>query len=424
MGGLSTTAKYIIHATIEIDGIVEKPDVIGALFGQTEGLLGEELDLRELQKTGRIGRIKVKLENKGGKSIGSVTIPSNLDRVETAIIAAAIESVDKVGPYNAKITVTKIEDIREKKRKWIIERAKELLRRWEKTAVETKEITEEVLKAVRVAEITKWGPEQLPAGPAVDGSDTVIVVEGRADVINLLKHGYKNVIAVEGVSIPKSLVELSKRKTLIAFVDGDRGGELILRELMRKADIDYVARAPPGREVEELTGKEIAKALKSRIPAEEYMETLEKERGKPPTPKEKVEAKPAPTTPPVEEGEIIPPEPAAQVPKQVLQLTKELEGTLEAVLFDENWQPLKRTAVRDLVQTIKDSDGVYAVVFDGIITQRIVDAAFEKGIRLLIAARIGEVLKKPEDVTLATFDTIAPLEAEEAGEELKEAVQA
>jgi len=54
--------KYMIHGNLVAEGALEKPDVIGALFGQTEGLLGSELDMRELQKEGKIGRIEVSLE--------------------------------------------------------------------------------------------------------------------------------------------------------------------------------------------------------------------------------------------------------------------------------------------------------------------------------------------------------------------------
>ena len=92
---LSTT-KYIIKANIVIEGIVEKPDIVGAIFGQTEGLLGDDLDLRELQKTGRIGRIQVEVNNEGGHSIGLVLIPSSLNKVETSILAAGLEAVDRV----------------------------------------------------------------------------------------------------------------------------------------------------------------------------------------------------------------------------------------------------------------------------------------------------------------------------------------
>lgn len=393
MGDSFVSTKYVIYANIEVDGVVEEPDVIGALFGQTEGLLGEELDLRELQKNGRIGRIRVKLEVRNGKSHGTIVIPSNLDRVETAIIAATIESVDKVGPCDAKIRTIRIEDMRIKKRKWIVERAKEILRRWELESMpETRKIVEEVMRAIRVPEIIKWGPEKLPAGPGIDKSDVIIIVEGRADVINLVRHGYRNTIALEGVSIPKSIIELCKQKTVIAFVDGDRGGELILKSLLRVADIDYVARAPPGKEVEELTSKEIVKALRNKIPAKKYLEMLEKEEVKEETKVSVVEEVPS---------EIV-----KEVPKHVVDIIEELQGTLEGVLYDKEWKVLKRVAVRDLIDAINNTESVYAVVFDGVITQRVVDQAFKRGIGVLIAARIGEVPRVPESIKLMTFDKL------------------
>ena len=59
MGKISpVSAKYIVHSSINIDGVVDRPDVIGAIFGQTEGLLGADLELRELQRSGRIGRTR------------------------------------------------------------------------------------------------------------------------------------------------------------------------------------------------------------------------------------------------------------------------------------------------------------------------------------------------------------------------------
>ena len=38
---MQDTAKYLIHADITTDGVVERSDVVGAVFGQTEGLLGD-----------------------------------------------------------------------------------------------------------------------------------------------------------------------------------------------------------------------------------------------------------------------------------------------------------------------------------------------------------------------------------------------
>ncbi|ENN96442.1 DNA primase [Methanocaldococcus villosus KIN24-T80] len=270
------TTKYIIYAELIADGYVEKNDIIGAIFGQTEGLLGEEFDLRELQKSGRIGRIEVELTNINGKSIAKLTIPSSLDRVETSILAAALETVDRVGPCMASLKVVKIEDIRIKKREYIIDRAKEILKEM-MSNVDINRIIEEVKESVRMSEIIEYGEDKLPAGPDIDKSDEIIIVEGKADVLNLLRYGIRNAIAVEGASVPKTIIELSKKKITTAFTDGDRGGELILKELLQSCDIDYIARAPLGREVEELTKKEIIKCLKSRIPVNSEVKSIEVE---------------------------------------------------------------------------------------------------------------------------------------------------
>ena len=237
-------AKYIVHSTIKIEGVVDKPDVIGAVFGQTEGLLGSDLELRELQRSGKIGRIEVNVNTSSGKTNGEIIIPSSLDKTETAIVAAALEIIQRIGPCNAKVEVKTIEDVRTSKRSFVIERAKALLRiLTENTLPDSQEISEEVAKSVRQMEIKEYGRDRLAAGPMLEESDEILVVEGRADVLNLLKHGIKNAIAMNGTSVPETIKELSKRKTIVAFVDGDRGGDLILRELLSVADIDFICKA-------------------------------------------------------------------------------------------------------------------------------------------------------------------------------------
>jgi DNA primase len=271
MGKISpVAAKYIVHASIQIDGVVDRPDVIGAVFGQTEGLLGADLELRELQRSGKIGRIEVNMETRGGKTKGEIILPSSLDKAETAIIGAALEIIQRIGPCNAKVHVEHIEDVRISKRQFVIERAKELLRNLtEGILPDSQELADEVASSVRVMEIVEYGRDRLPAGPGVDESDEIIVVEGRADVLTLLKNGFKNAIAINGTSVPETVVELCKRKTVTVFVDGDRGGNLIIQELLSVTEIDYVTRAPDGKEVEELAKKEIHKCLRSRIAAEQ-----------------------------------------------------------------------------------------------------------------------------------------------------------
>ena len=380
----SDTTKYLIHAEIVAEGVVERPDVVGAIFGQTEGLLGDDLDLRELQKTGRIGRIEVKIESKGGKSYGEIKVPSSLDKIETAILAAALETIERVGPCAAKIRVKKIEDVRATKRKKIVDRAKDILRElFEEPEIESEKIVDIVRQAIRTEEIIEYGDDKLPAGPAIDESDAIIVVEGRADVLNLLKHGIKNVIAVEGTNIPKTIVELSKKKTVTAFLDGDRGGDLILKELLQVADIDYVARAPEGKGVEDLTQKEIVKALRNKVPVEQIHVLKHRE--------EKKDEK----------------EEKANIVSILRKHKEEVEGHLIARLLNSNFEVVKEVPVRDLVKLLKSNNiKAQGIVFDGLITQRVVDLAAKRNISYLVGVKIGSVVKIPSNVNIITFDQI------------------
>ncbi|ASJ14411.1 DNA primase DnaG [Thermococcus radiotolerans] len=438
-GGMSAkdefgTTKYVIYAEFEANGIVERPDVVGAIFGQTEGLLGDDLDLRELQKTGRIGRIRVEVHTKAGKTYGTITVPSSLDRVETAILAAALETIDRVGPAEAKIKVLRIEDVRATKRKYIIERAKEILESlMEQEIPETQELTEEVKKAVRAKELIEYGPEKLPAGPHVPFSDSIIVVEGRADVLNLLKHGIKNAIAVEGTSVPETIIKLSKERIVTAFTDGDRGGELILKELLQVADVDYVARAPEGKEVEELTKKEIVKSLRSKVPAEQVITEIfykgrnfydvikekekakakeEKRESKPPAqavtpaqPQKVEERKPQPE--PRREERIIKPiqQPKPSELEEFGQFIEKVKASKEsmALLLDKDKNTVAEIPVRELTNQLKERKDVYAVVFNGVITQRLIDTVSESGVKYLVGARKYNVVRRPINLKIVTF---------------------
>jgi len=363
----TVTVKYVVRARFEVEGVVEKPDVIGAVFGQTEGLFGPELDLRELQKSGRIGRIEISLESKQDKTTGTITIPTSLDRVSTAIIAASIESINRVGPCEAKVTLDKIEDIRDARRRSIIDRAKEVLHDWTvETMPGTDEIFREVSETLRLARVEKYGTDGLTAGPDIESAKDIIIVEGRADVINMLRAGIQNVIALEGAKIPQTIIKLSREKEATAFLDGDRGGDLILKELLQVTNVKYIARAPPGKEVEELSAKKIEKALKEKVPIE------------------KIKAKKM-------RRKIL-------VPKQIVKTAKELEGTLEAVLLDKEMKQIERLPVSELAEKLQGIKDVDTVIFDGVITQRLVDIAAEKRIKYLVAARVSEAIKQPLQV--------------------------
>ena len=521
------TTKYMVKAKINADGIVEKPDVVGAIFGQTEGLLGDELDLRDLQKSGRIGRIEVEVTSKGGKSEGIIYMSSSLDQVETVILASALETVDRVGPCKASIHVLGIEDVRVTKREKVVERAKELLNELIRQSKGSSfDLTDSVRQSVQVEEITTYGKDRCPAGPNVKDSEAIIIVEGRSDVLNLLKAGIKNAIAVEGTNIPKTVQELSRERVATAFVDGDRGGELILRELFQVAEVDFVARAPRAHEVEELTAKQIIKCLRNKVPGDQYMEmnglvteqrsleeieeeedreekherrerrkerdeehrerrkdreerrerepkkerfnseAIDKYRKKPvEAPAEETEekqAKPADviempaaerslavkgethlmvreepvetpaeeTEAPAEETEEKSKKSKEEKPKRETK-TRSLRGkrssdkvltpeqqefrdmlldlstTHNAKVLGEGNSLIREVAVKSLVNSLKeDSENVVAIVFDGVISQRILDVSADKGITTIVGTRKGNITKMPANITIWTKEDL------------------
>ena len=521
------TTKYMVKAKINADGIVEKPDVVGAIFGQTEGLLGDELDLRDLQKSGRIGRIEVEVTSKGGKSEGIIYMSSSLDQVETVILASALETVDRVGPCKASIHVLGIEDVRVTKREKVVERAKELLNELIRQSKGSSfDLTDSVRQSVQVEEITTYGKDRCPAGPNVKDSEAIIIVEGRSDVLNLLKAGIKNAIAVEGTNIPKTVQDLSRERVATAFVDGDRGGELILRELFQVAEVDFVARAPRAHEVEELTAKQIIKCLRNKVPGDQYMEmnglvteqrsleeieeeedreekherrerrkerdeehrerrkereerrerepkkerfnseAIDKYRKKPveapaEEPEEK-QAEPAdviempaaerslavkgethlmvreePVETPVEETEAPAEETEEKSKKSKEEKPKretktrslrgkrssdkvltpeqqefrdmllDLSTTHNAKVLGEGNSLIREVAVKSLVNSLKeDSENVVAIVFDGVISQRILDVSADKGITTIVGTRKGNITKMPADITIWTKEDL------------------
>ncbi|WP_406660281.1 DNA primase DnaG [Methanolobus sp. ZRKC3] len=463
------TTKYIIHSKINADGIIERPDIVGAIFGQTEGLLGSDLDLRDLQKTGRIGRIEVVVAAKAGKTKGTILIPSSLDRVETSILAASLETIDRVGPCSAKIEVTQIEDVRATKRHQIIERAKFILTgMFDANLPESQEIADQVRQSVRIEEMQYFGKNKIPCGPAIHDSDAIIVVEGRADVLNLLRYGIKNTICVGGTNVPPEVAEFTKKKeTVTAFTDGDRGGELIIKELIQVANIDYIARAPDGKSVEDLVQKEIVRSLRQKIPVEQALDkyasadSRESESGSrvPRLPKRKerrssdikrvsapssdvkrvsatsseVKRVSAPSSdvkrvsvskvqkrdvkerqPRAPRVETKPKEPVKKAtsakPKKPSPMRNRFKshadaliGTFSARFFDNGDKVVNEIPVRDLVNTLKGYENeIKTVVFDGVVTQRILDIAADKGIENLIGAKVGSVTKRPADVKVFT----------------------
>jgi len=445
---MQDSTKYLIHADFTARGVVERNDVVGAVFGQTEGLLGDELDLRELQEGSKVGRIDVDVTSESGQSFGEITIASGLDRVETAILAASLETIERVGPCRASVTVTELEDVRSAKRREVVDRATELLADFEADAVTSHDIVEEVRQRLRVEDITEY--EGLPAGPRVADSDAIIVVEGRADVLQLLQYGIKNAVAVEGTNVPDAVADLSTERTVTAFLDGDRGGELILKELAQVGAVDYVAFAPEGAGVEDLARSQILAALRDKVPYESVgdtsPETSDEDAADEPTQRALTSGGTAvETTAPAETDQIADDtEPVGQSPEPDEGTTAVTDTSTDAVdspdaelddeTDDEGETPTTVAAHAQAVITgdtgtvrlldgdsvvltegpsenafdlVRDSDPVpAALVLDDTLPQRLLDVAAQRGVREIVAAGEGEFVKQPTAVRVRTIDQL------------------
>lgn len=395
-----TSIKYLIKAEIKAKGIVEKPDVIGAVFGQTEGILGSDLDLRELQRTGRIGRIEVNLKDEGGASQGEVIIPSSLDAAETALIAATLETIERVGPCAANIKLVSVEDTRSDKRKYVVDKAKEILRTISEAGVpNVEEVSEQIKSAVRTDEITNY--EGMPCGPNILESESIIIVEGRADVLKLLKYGIRNGIAVEGTSVPDPIKKLSQEKSVTVFVDGDRGGELIIKELSAKIDMDFVTRAPEGKEVEDLSQKEIFKSLREKIPFDIYKKEgfggraefserrdygfRDKDRRGPRRFERKHDDR-------FRQGPREEPKVTKKQKDDFKKILDELVGTRAACILDDKGSVLGRVPAGEVANTIKSTEGASAVVLDGTADGSLAYAVRAAGVKYLVGTEKGKPL--------------------------------
>ena len=422
-----TSSKYLIRASIRANGVVNKSDVVGAVFGQTEGLLGDELDLRDLQKSGRMGRVEVEIKSDRGKSVGEIVISSSMDQVETSVFAAALETVERVGPCKATVKITTLEDSRSSKREIIIDRARSLLINLIKDSRGAgSTITDTVRQVLQTEEIVRF-KGKLPAGPNVETSDAVIIVEGRGDVLNLLRHGIKNAVAVEGTNVPKEVIALSKERTVTAFVDGDRGGEMIIQELLQVAEIDFISRAPDNTEVEHLTHKQIMKSLRDKSSAELFMEQNKWARpGSSGTKAKSSDKKTRQGTksnsskekkamPKEKEGmpkekevtEDVPAEAAVASPMFVEQLNQ-LQGTKNARLLmgDEVADEVSISGLQEVLETRKNN-GVNTLVMDGIITQRLIELVPKAGIKIIVAEKKGPLPRDPVGITMFTREDLA-----------------
>ncbi|MBR9704614.1 DNA primase [Candidatus Pacearchaeota archaeon] len=369
--------KYIVHAKFEADGAIEKPDIIGAIFGQTEGLLGEDLEMRELQKTGKIGRIEVNTEYENSKTVGEIEVPSALDKTETAIIGAALETIERVGPSDTKITIESIEDVRGSKRDYILERAKKLMANLGDKENGIDEMTSEIKDSTRLAKLQTYGTENLPCGDI--SGDELIIVEGRADVINMLKNGIKNVISMNGSKLPETIISLTKEKpNVILFVDGDRGGNLIIKNVSENAKIDSIAMAPEGKEVEELTGKEILQALRKKVPVKDFTNNSRQRGYKRYDRDDKKDS--IPKKAPNKTIKKM----TSKEKQEIKDKVEELVGTKGAMIFNDKLEVIRKLPI-GMLSNIRLNDNPYTIAIDGTATPRIVESCENLGCSNLIA---------------------------------------
>lgn len=398
--------KYHVKLKFEVDGIVEKADIIGAIFGQTEGLLGPEMNLNELQKVSKVGRIEVNVDTKSNTTKGDALLPMSTDISTAALISAAIESIDKVGPFQGKFLLVGIDDIRAIKKKVIVDRAKKIIQEWAtKTISEGEEMLRDVYDASKPGKLTSFGKAQLACGTGVFESPVIILVEGRADVINLLRAGFDNSIAIEGAKIDETITNLTSGKKVIAFLDGDRAADLILKELQGLVKIDKVLRAPTGKEVEECTPLEITEILKDIIEptVEQYEVPIQHQKGvkKSKTYENNNLAYQEPSN--FNNGEKLKDDP--QITTAVKEVYPQINETLEAMILDNSMQVLLKVPVSEIIKRLDSLEGARFLVMDGIITQRLIDAAYRAGIEYVVGHRMAELKKSPE-ITVRTFDQI------------------
>ena len=371
----SGIVKYHVKLSYEVDGLVERADIIGAIFGQTEGLLGPEMNLNELQRVSKVGRIEVNAKPTSNTTIGDALIPMSTDIDTCALIAAGIESIDKVGPFDCKFTLVAIDDVRAAKKEDIVKRAKEIKQKW---ATKTVSEGESMLNDVHqgdTGKLSTYGPSKLTCSSGVFDSNWVILVEGRADVINLLRAGYDNALAIEGAKIDESIKELCKDKeTVVAFLDGDRSGGFILKELQSVVTLDYELQADTGVEVEELTPQRIDEILR-------------------PIANEIRDGKPAPTLQNNDDKAI-----AEMATKVFLNLNE----TLEAVALDGDQNEVFKVPISEVVSKLSTQSGIKYLLLDGIITKRLLEGAKNAGVECVIGHRVAK-LSNSDGMMLKTF---------------------
>jgi len=367
--------KYHVKLSFDVDGLVERADIIGAIFGQTEGLLGPEMNLNELQRVSKVGRIEVTTTSTENTTNGNVLLPMSTDVDTCALISAAIESIDKVGPFDCSFKLDAIDDVRASKKEDIVRRAKEIKQKWStKSVSEGDTMLKDVHESI-AGKVTTYGPNKLPCSTGVFDSPWIILVEGRADILNLLRAGFDNALAINGATIDESIKEMCKsKKKIVAFLDGDRAGGMILQELKSVVNVDIELRADSGIEVEELTPQRVADILNDT----------------------NIEMKKLGTSPPTKS------EDDKSLATVISKIYPDLNETLESVALDDKDNQLFKIPISELVNKLSTQTGIKCLILDGIITQRLLDNAKTSGIGCIVGHRAAK-LSNLGDVKIKTF---------------------
>ncbi|MDP6865707.1 MAG: DNA primase DnaG [Candidatus Poseidoniaceae archaeon] len=377
--------KYMIKADIKVNGTVQRKDIIGAIMGQTEGLLGDDLELRKLQRTARVGHVDVEIETKGGKVHGMILIPSSMDNVETAIIGSALETIDRIGPCQAKISVIEISDVRATKRTAVVDRAKELLLALVNSGeAASKTVVEEVRSVLTVGTATNF--HGLTCGPNVKSSDSLIIVEGRNDVINLLNCGIKNAISADGAgNIKQELIDLANAKQSVTLaIDGDRGGEMLFRQLQETLKVDFVAQAPVGQEWELLPQKTITKTLSMKVDVAKFAKTMKDQDKKD---EEKHGAK---SDEWVEEMDDVYESEIAPAEIQEMFDHQDGLGKNKAMFILSDGTVSEEMGAGSIAKSASGADGVQVLIYNGPISERIQEIASEASISTVVGTKPGK----------------------------------
>ena len=367
--------KYHVKLSFDVDGLVERADIIGAIFGQTEGLLGPEMNLNELQRVSKVGRIEVTTTSTENTTNGNVLLPMSTDVDTCALISAAIESIDKVGPFDCSFKLDAIDDVRASKKEDIVRRAKEIKQKWStKSVSEGDTMLKDVHESI-AGKVTTYGPNKLPCSTGVFDSPWIILVEGRADILNLLRAGFDNALAMNGATIDESIKEICKsKKKIVAFLDGDRAGGFILKELKSVVNVDIELRADSGVEVEELTPQRVADILNDT----------------------KIEMQKLGTSPATMN------EDDKSLADVISKIYPDLNETLESVALDDKDNQLFKIPISELVDKLSTQTGIKCLILDGIITQRLLDNAKTSGIGCIVGHRAAK-LSNLDDVKIKTF---------------------